>query len=880
MKLIKYFLVLFLILLPLSVHAQEKIRMQISDVMIEDGPYQTGDIIEGRFLILNLEERDIGNIYYEILLQDKLEGFSGDSSRELKTEKYGPITVKAEEKKNIPFQIEIPKGVGGELFLSVKVNLNQTQRLGGTNSKTFEVTGGEKLMAIALNQMVLSNGDIHPLGAGPTIYQDKEPKSAQLYVVLGSYSKETQTVYSEISIRKLGSDEVLQKIEGEPMIVSVKREGLLAESDKTFIPLPTFDYSPGVYVGELVFKNAQSGKTISETKEFRYIIGGTTASIISITSDKERVDQGESFNLKIDYWGQPVDISGNVDIQKAVTQTKISVLNQKGQEVAVKDLTLDYNDGGSLRLDFTAEEEAERMKVVILSTLDGKEFLRYEQALSEDFEEQLVMEREDKTPLLVLLWSVIGIIVVVALIILIKTLFKNSGPTTLVLILILLPAGIAFADFCADYFYVTVTGIPTITYDTQTNNFIIDPGEEFYVDVTINTRQCDNKPIFATTNVTHNRGSLDPEIETLEQIARQSCNEWEFCAQETYTFTDISSSDRYGPFTAPTTPGPYSVDIDVEVLNGVCDGTDSDNFDYIVLHNSDRVEFGTPVLTCTPDIDIVGNVKDYVTFTPNLSNVTDENVNYFSWYHKHDKNTYTGPNFYTTLQNKNDKVYVDAFYTEYWWTGDQAGSSTRQYSVDVDPSTHGVQCPITIITSTPVIISCIPDDYFPDVGASTSWGYEQIPPEEGLPPEPIVEETWEYDGFPEGEGEGYIYTNEDRGERFCATITAEDTKGIEGSDRCCISVREWTPITLDFGVISELADSNDECTFYWKVSWGVEGVDGGVISCTFDDETVGNLNETARKAGPGEYTFYCENAVGAWGRDTARCVQNPSVIED
>lgn len=169
--------------------------------------------------------------------------------------------------------------------------------------------------------LLQSTGKNFPLLYGPTIYSpeylsknttevdinvgEKLATSTSLSIVFES--NQDLTVNPVISFSKLRSDSKTEIIKSQPLQI---KKG----QTQINIPLPTFDYVPGVYMGKITFTE----NSVKNDFNFQYIIGGDSVTIGMVEVVKDDT-------LKFNIFNTPLDRDRSYAIDEATTSAIYNV---------------------------------------------------------------------------------------------------------------------------------------------------------------------------------------------------------------------------------------------------------------------------------------------------------------------------------------------------------------------------------------------------------------------------------------------------------------------------------------------------------------------------------------------------------------------------
>lgn len=552
----------------LSARAQviEQSEVYIQDLKLAKTDYKAGDIVTGTFTLWNAKNINVPNMYYTVYLmgdyKNTIPQTQYDSSR-----MNGPIFLSGNEKRTVSFSYLLPLSVSGNnLGIQVRAMLDTGTSMGWADAM-INVTGGIGALTVA-NTDITVGAKIFNLQEGPTIY-DKQ--NAVLNVILKNNTKISISVTPSVSIYKRSvAREKLSNFNEKLLSVAPNTESKISTA------LPTFNYTPEVYVGEISFLDA-NGIERAPKVEFRYIVGGDIVTINSVASDKTSVAKGDVLNVVLNYSGSPVDIiTGKVSGTAGLDDFNIKVFNQNSALVADFSDKTDFNNGSSKSVSLTALKNALALKAEITVSKDGKILASYNSNLSSDYAKKVGQrDMRDYFSLKIIL-AVIVLLLALLILIFMRKLFEKR---ILFVILLIILAGLAVAFLFADKIQaVTIDSSTTWGDGTIYNVFVNNPagtltcGQSYYLQVSASAQACSNRAMNFCLNsngqsVCVNRGQYNTDTMSL-------------------------SAASVGPFTARTTSGADSISF----------GLTLDNFDHsngasMTAHQDFNVSCPPPVIS-------------------------------------------------------------------------------------------------------------------------------------------------------------------------------------------------------------------------------------------------------------------------------------------
>ena len=264
-------------------------NLYISDIVLSQTTYNDGDTVTGNFLLNNPSAVPVSSASYTISLvgnykPNTLAGTFYD------TKSFGPVFLDAGQSKSISFRYSLPKGISGEkLGIEIQAISYSGQPLGWSDS--FLSIKGNNLPFVSITKSsILANSKTYGIQVGPTISKNQNVSLEMTFV---NDNNSPITLNPDITIFDRALDRVvLSENKADSIVIPAKG------STTTIFALPTFDYNPKIYAGEISFKDSE-GNTRAPSVDFRYIVDGTIATIQGVVSDKQWADKGDTVNLQV-----------------------------------------------------------------------------------------------------------------------------------------------------------------------------------------------------------------------------------------------------------------------------------------------------------------------------------------------------------------------------------------------------------------------------------------------------------------------------------------------------------------------------------------------------------------------------------------------------
>ncbi len=369
--------------------------VSVDSVILNNSSYKAGDEISGVVSVTNRSNLLLENASYRVLVGKKYE----DISENVKiTSTFIDATslvylgnIKGNESKKINFKYKIPSFISGDkLAIQINVYTDNDIVVGSNSSNYINIENGEGLIYLSDAKLVLGNDKEYNLTEGPTIYKDKDPKTAALSVKVKNKTNSEVSVIPKLSTYNQQDSDV--KVNS--VAPSIKLAA--GESKVVSIELPNMDYKAGVYFSEVTFTN-ESGKQLALNLGVRYIIGGNIATVHTVQTDKEILKVGDIFNINYVVTGRPFDLStlavgdlkssSKKNESESIGKISIKVFNENNKIIA--EGTNDFKLTGDNRdkIELLANENARALKATVsISDENGQVFFTKEVIISSNFD--------------------------------------------------------------------------------------------------------------------------------------------------------------------------------------------------------------------------------------------------------------------------------------------------------------------------------------------------------------------------------------------------------------------------------------------------------------------------------------------------------------
>lgn len=583
----------------------------VTDVSVQDQIVTPGQTLSGSATLVNQGSMSATNVRYVVRFVGEYDEFNVPGA-EYASVDFGPVFVGAGERKEVPFSITLPSAIPVEgAGVEVQAFLETGAPLGWGDTKVL-VQGAAPTFRL-LDAYVTLTGD----GAGTATYDPQEGPTVHegmgisLNVIFTNDAPLTIAVKPTVAVHRINNT--------SPDAIEVMEQGLITvapqdEVERSF-SLPTFSMTPGVYIGTLVFED-EVGNALSGTIDFRYIVGGDFATIQSVTADKEALIEGELINVAVAFSGVPQDVNrtsdenpfgefdelfanppedpeefgAQIDVlletlgeetfpQGNLGQGTVSVVlfNERNQRVAEQSETVNLDADTRANLLLEAERAAQGIRAEV-TIARGEEVLAFMNVpISANYTElqQTASGIPDMTIILVAIGVVLIVVGGVIFVMRRKQKPEEGSPTPPPLASLILAFGFAASGAIlagtplAINAYTVTNGCWHGCMGAQPHIFLntpalaYEPGETFYIQGTVRSYMCYNKPnqfviVYGRNDggawkTVHRNGWRSPSSSGNIRLARV------FGRNGKLGGTD----DRFtvGPFTAPDTPGTYRVDV-------------------------------------------------------------------------------------------------------------------------------------------------------------------------------------------------------------------------------------------------------------------------------------------------------------------------------
>ncbi|MDD4989038.1 MAG: hypothetical protein PHV42_01255, partial [Candidatus Pacebacteria bacterium] len=410
-------------------------QVDVTDIKLGSQTFKSGDTISGNFTIVNGSTFDVPDVSYTITLTGNYQDGIATESYDTKT--FGPISLKSQEVRTIPFSYKLPEAISGDnLGIQIRNYLKTGVSLGWRDTM-ITVTGGSAFAKITDAHVAIGDNQFG-LQDGPVIKKDE---SGSVVVTLSNTGSSTISVIPTVAIfAQSAVGKQLSTQTGVSFDIAP-----LGTKTQTF-SLPTFNYVGGVYTGVVSFLDT-AGITRAPSVAFRYIVSGAIGTIQSITSKITSVQVGDTIPLIANIAGAPYDIQTGEGVATGTAQLSISLFNEKDELVGKTDSVVDLNGSASQSLNVSALVGAVALRTEATLSYQGAVISSYNENLSGNYDDEkakALIEASNQLPLTPII--AVGAIILIGILVIIAVFKRKVTSTALVLIFSIGVLGFIFSS--------------------------------------------------------------------------------------------------------------------------------------------------------------------------------------------------------------------------------------------------------------------------------------------------------------------------------------------------------------------------------------------------------------------------------------------------
>jgi len=378
----------------------------VKDIVLEKTDYGAGDTVKGSFTLINGKDIAITNLSYQaFLMGDLMENTLYKYTFDNKI--LGTLFLDKSETQKVNFEYKLPTSseayaLGKQLAVEIRSFSGVGAPLGWADAKLNITDSGIPAVSIDKANVVVDGKEFY-LNEGPMVHLDK--KVSLKLSVSNKTNKDITEATPKISIYEM--DYVRQPLG----TFSEAQFSLAAGTKQDFnFDLPTFNYTPKVYAGEMVIVD-KNGVNRSTPLRFRYIVYGEVVNIRNITLDRNWANKGEEINIKVSYSGTPFDIISFETPPITPSDFSLKLFNEKNQLIAEYSDKTTFDALGEKDVKLTLQKNANAMRAEITVLKNGKVITEYKTSFPEK------PKASGNQNLVYLLVGVVLILIIVAVII-------------------------------------------------------------------------------------------------------------------------------------------------------------------------------------------------------------------------------------------------------------------------------------------------------------------------------------------------------------------------------------------------------------------------------------------------------------------------------
>ncbi len=279
---------LILLMFPFAAYAQTYRINPLPIIYVTDlKPTVHGNTITGSFRIRNNEQRSVGNIVYELQIIQPLAGNKVDVLYaddpvfyDRFTPSQDPIGLSAESEKIISFTYEVPNIPNGEYRLRVRTRTTNDRQMGWLDAPITMITSSQKPYGI------VEADSIDVVAVDPITHEKDSswaPRSGP-NVDAKSHSTLRATITNPGNVPLSGDLTIATKrslYANQDEIITHGQRITIQPGKKQKVAIPIIAESkPGAY--RVVVSVVDGKRRISGSAEYRYVVNGVSASVVSV----------------------------------------------------------------------------------------------------------------------------------------------------------------------------------------------------------------------------------------------------------------------------------------------------------------------------------------------------------------------------------------------------------------------------------------------------------------------------------------------------------------------------------------------------------------------------------------------------------------------
>lgn len=596
-------------------------EVYVKDLKLDKTDYKAGEIVRGSFTLLNTKNVSVSNLNYRVFLVGDLMD-NTLYKYEFDNRVLGTIFLYEKEEKRINFEYKLPLSSSAytlEKQLGVKIRAfsGSGAPLGWTDAKVNIKDSGIAPVLVSKSSIII-DGKSFGLNEGPMVYKDGK---VSLNITVGNdTNKEVVGLLPKVSIYEMDYSK-------SPLRTYSEKEFALNANSKLNLSfdLPTFEYTPKVYVGKMVIED-KNGISRSNPIQFRYIVYGEVVNIQNVSVDKIPANSGDEVNVKINYSGTPYDITKFTSASSTPSDFLIKLFNEKGALVSEYSDKTSFAVMGEKSLKLILNDDSNNLAVQIIITKDDRLITEYKTDLlgKKDENSQVISGLTFSKKLLNLGIMILGLAIITLALYLLR---KKKNLLVLLVIMIASTGLIATRADAWTVFgllrawdYISYPSITLTSPNPSVSNTYL-PGQTFNLTGTAYVTVCNNsdyKIRVLAGGITNTFTNPQPTI--LQQwsynpswpVIKETSWSYNSCGNEDgHSWCGSSADFSSGPYTAPSAPGVYRIYVMAETYFNDGGGyTSATRVAYVVGYQEFTVvPLSAPILTANTSTNCGGKIN-------------------------------------------------------------------------------------------------------------------------------------------------------------------------------------------------------------------------------------------------------------------------------
>ena len=528
-------------------------EVYVKDLVLDKNAYKAGDTVKGSFILVNDKDISVSNLSYHAFLVGDLQ--TNTLYRyEFDNQLLGTLFLDKNETKKVSFEYKLPLSSSAytldkQLGIKIRAFSGSGSPLGWADTKVRISDSGITPVLIS-NASVTIDGKGFLLNEGPTVH--KGGKVSLKFTLRNDSSTDITDLTPKVSIYEMD-------FARSPLsVISENVFSLKAKSHSDFsFDLPTFNYTPKVYAGEVVVVDNDGVNRINPI-QFRYIVYGEVVNIRNVSVDKIPASKGDTINVKVSYSGTPYDVSNFTTASTTSSDFSLRLFNEKDELVAQYADKTNFVTLGEKNIPLVLTADAKDYKFDVVVSKDGKVITEYKTSLIGKVVTPVIPTSSGNA---LYYW-----VVIIALIILIAGLFLLKKKKTVVISVVIFIIGLGMFGGKAEawtvtassaYNYASVPSLPQIQVNNATHpGGAILPGDIIYLAATFTVTACNNSNYKAIAYI--------PGYGSGSGYYYDYGSHYNACGGPEDRCASSGGSHSFGPFTAPATPGTYKINLTVD----------------------------------------------------------------------------------------------------------------------------------------------------------------------------------------------------------------------------------------------------------------------------------------------------------------------------